>query len=171
MNTKILFAFFFVFFSLFSVTGVHAQQMTEVECGTQTGTCNGPLTWSNSCDTDEDKLGICTDTLFQAACCKPKTSSGGTVNIGTTYTPLENVPLIKGTTFQAYVEGIYNLALVLIVLCAVFMLTIGGFTYLTSAGNTAAISSAKHIIYGSLIGLVLALVRRIADDRIDLGPF
>lgn len=91
----------------------------------------------------------------------------GDVNIGTKYTPLENIPFIQGSTFQSYVEGLYTLALILIVLGAVFMLVIGGFTYLTSAGNTHQMGSAKEIVYGALFGLVLALVSYIIMNTIN----
>ncbi len=132
---------------------------TSAECTTQGGTCN---TLSQTCSSGSTSIGTCPGTVKDSACC----STIG-ANIGTAYTPLENVPFINGTTFQAYVEGIYRLGLVLIILSSVFMLVIGGFTYLTSAGNTAAISSAKHIITGALIGLVLALVSYIILNTIN----
>ncbi|MEI9966467.1 MAG: hypothetical protein WDN67_02305 [Candidatus Moraniibacteriota bacterium] len=77
---------------------------------------------------------------------------------GLNYTPLENIPFLESTgDFSAYFKGVYQLALVLIVLSAIFMLTVGGFMYLTSAGNTSSVSSAKKVLRDSLLGLVLAL--------------
>lgn len=74
------------------------------------------------------------------------------------YQQLENIPGAEGNkTFPEYVALIYNLGLWVIGLSAMFMLTVGGFMYLTSAGNTSSASSAKGVIKDSLIGLVLGL--------------
>jgi hypothetical protein len=147
------------------------------------GTCQ-----SSSCDSStQDYIGICEDTVSDDYCCAPKgqvvppSVSGavvgaadgvgnhggdradignvGNINVNTVYTPLENVPFIKdASSFQSYLEGIYILGMVLVVIGAVFMLVIGGFQYLTSAGNTSALSAAKHTIEGALFGLALALI-------------
>ncbi|MEK7181693.1 MAG: pilin [Patescibacteria group bacterium] len=78
---------------------------------------------------------------------------------GYNYQLLEKIPGINTNgDISSYVESIYNVALVLTVLSAVFMLTVGGFMYLTSAGNTSRLGSAKNIIFDSIFGLVLALV-------------
>ena len=75
-----------------------------------------------------------------------------------TYDQLENIPGAEGSkTFPQYVVSIYNLALGVIGISAVFMLSVGGFMYVTSAGNTAAAGSAKGVIKDALIGLVLGL--------------
>lgn len=77
---------------------------------------------------------------------------------GFSYTPLENIPGAEGAaTFPQYVSGIYKFALWAVGIAAMFMLTIGGFMYMTSAGNTAALGRAKEVIKDSIIGLVLAL--------------
>ncbi|MCW1888037.1 MAG: pilin [Candidatus Moranbacteria bacterium] len=146
------------------------------------GTCQ-----SSNCDSNtQDYIGICEGSVTDDYCCAPKgqvvppsvsgtvvgdtdgvgnhggDSAGignvGNINVGTNYTPLENVPFIQGTTLSEYLRGVYILGLVLVVIGAVFMLVIGGFQYLTSAGNTSALSSAKHTIEGALFGLFLALV-------------
>ena len=79
---------------------------------------------------------------------------------GLPYKLLEKIPGtdgLSGSDLPGYVSAIYKVALVIVTLSAVLMLTIGGFMYLTSAGNTASMGSAKGIIYDSLIGLVIAL--------------
>ena len=79
---------------------------------------------------------------------------------GLQYTLLEKIPGLAsndGSNFTGYITAIYNLALVIIVLSAVLMLSVGGFMYLTSAGNTSAMSTAKSVIFDSIIGLVIAL--------------
>jgi len=75
------------------------------------------------------------------------------------YTQLENIPGAEGKnkSFPEYVTSIYNLGLWLVGISAMFMLSVGGFMYLTSAGNTSAAGSAKGVIKDALIGLVLGL--------------
>lgn len=78
---------------------------------------------------------------------------------GLQYQLLEKIPGTDnlGSDLPGYIGAIYKVALVVVTLSAVLMLSIGGFMYLTSAGNTAAMGSAKSIIYDALIGLVIAL--------------
>lgn len=76
------------------------------------------------------------------------------------YQLLEKIPFtdnIGGSDLPKYVSAIYKAALVIVTLSAVLMVSVGGFMYLTSAGNTASMGTAKGIIYDSLIGLVIAL--------------
>lgn len=76
------------------------------------------------------------------------------------YQLLEKIPGtagLSGNDLPGYISAIYKVALIVVTLSAVLMLSIGGFMYLTSAGNTSSISTAKGIIYDSLIGLVIAL--------------
>lgn len=60
--------------------------------------------------------------------------------------------------FNTYLEDIYRLAFWVVGIAVVFMLTVGGFMYLTSAGNTARMESAKTVIFDAILGLILALV-------------
>ena len=79
---------------------------------------------------------------------------------GLQYTLLEKIPgaeTISGSDLPHYIENIYRVALIIVVLSAVLMLSIGGFMYLTSARNTSALGTAKSVIFDSLIGLVIAL--------------
>jgi hypothetical protein len=154
---------------------------------TCTGSTIGGACQSSMCDSStQDYIGICEGTVSDDYCCTPKGQTptpaatgavvgatdgvgnhGGTapqignvsnISVATNYTPLEKVPFIDGASFSEYLSGVYILGLVLVVIGAVFMLVIGGFQYLTSAGNTSALSSAKHTIEGALFGLFLALV-------------
>ncbi len=79
---------------------------------------------------------------------------------GLQYTLLEKIPGVPsvGSDLKSYVEGIYRMALIIVTLSAVLMLSIGGFMYLTSAGNTSSAATAKGIIWDSIIGLAIALV-------------
>ncbi len=75
------------------------------------------------------------------------------------YTPLEKIPgASTAKTLPQYIEGIYKFGIWTVGIAALFMLTIGGFVYMTSGGNTSTLSRAKGYITDALIGLVLALV-------------
>lgn len=90
--------------------------------------------------------------IFSFAFLIPETSAQ------TQYQLLEKIPGATGNNLGQYLGSLYTVALAIIVLSSVFMLSIGGFMYLTSAGNTAAMGTAKTIIVDSIIGLILALV-------------
>ncbi len=82
-----------------------------------------------------------------------------TYAVGLQYTLLEKIPGFDSTNgdLPGYITAVYNVALAVVVLSAVLMVSIGGFMYLTSAGNTATMGTAKGIIFDAIIGLVLAL--------------
>lgn len=75
------------------------------------------------------------------------------------YQQLENIPGAdaKSTNFLDYVHSIYRLSLWIVGISAMFMISVGGFMYLTSAGNTSSAASAKGVIKDALIGLLLGL--------------
>jgi len=74
------------------------------------------------------------------------------------YTPLEAIPgITNASDFPSYISGIYKFALWSVGIAAMFMLTIGGAMYLTSAGNTSATGNAKNVITDAIIGLILAI--------------
>jgi len=71
---------------------------------------------------------------------------------------LENIPFVpKEATFPQLVQGIFNFAIGTVAIAALFMIIIGGFWYMTSAGNQAQASNAKNIIRDALFGLIVAL--------------
>ena len=78
------------------------------------------------------------------------------------YKTLEAIPLIgsqpSGSDFPAYLQGLYNFAFLAIPLCALFMISVGGFMYLTSGGNTSQMGTAKEIIFDSIIGIFIAFL-------------
>jgi hypothetical protein len=74
------------------------------------------------------------------------------------YTPMENIPGFgSASDFPTYITNVYKFGVWTIGICAMLMIMIGGFMYLTSAGNNAAMGKAKVIITDALIGLILAL--------------
>lgn len=136
---------------------------TRTCCTAQTfpscaGTCR-----TGGCGSDERVDGnvVCTNTY--ATCCvvnsvgAPTSVSGS--NLGQ-YTLLEQLPGSSNTVgrLNTYLEDIYRFAFWTVGIAVVFMLTIGGFMYLTSAGNTSRMESAKTVIFDAILGLVLALV-------------
>ncbi len=94
------------------------------------------------------------------------TTTGTTTLTSTTgtfsYQLLEAIPGVfsAGATpdFNAYVSGIYKFLILIVGICALFMITVGGYMYITSAGNTASMGKARSIIFDAIIGLVLALL-------------
>jgi len=75
------------------------------------------------------------------------------------YKTLETVPNIAADSdFPAYVTGFYNFAIAFVLIAALLMITIGGFYYITSAGNQAQASTAKRIITDALLGLIIVFV-------------
>ncbi len=76
------------------------------------------------------------------------------------YTLLENIPGQESATgsLPSYIQAVLNATMMIIVISAVFMISVGGFLYLTSAGNTSRAGQAKGIITDAIFGLILALV-------------
>ncbi len=73
------------------------------------------------------------------------------------YELLEKVPW-EGTTFPAYIVGVYKFAVAFVAIAALLMITIGGFYYITSAGNQAQAGTAKTIVKDALLGLIVVFV-------------
>lgn len=68
------------------------------------------------------------------------------------------IPGLETTTLPAlpdYIIAIYNFALMIIGLICFGALLYGGFRYLTSAGNPAAMADAKDQIFSALLGLII----------------
>lgn len=78
------------------------------------------------------------------------------------YKPMEGIPGIiqpnQAVDFPTYLMAIYKFGLWAIGVSAMFMIMIGGYMYLTSAGNNSQTGKAKGVITDAIAGLVLALV-------------
>lgn len=138
------------------------------ECTEKKGTCG------LSCTGGTTKIGTCvdfsedsTDYLCCASSDNTSTSSGSTAALN--YTPLENLPGFEGQSgdFATYFKSLYLLALWIVAISALFMLVVGGFLYLSSAGNTHLLGTAKKAIYAALIGLIIALISWLLLDTIN----
>ena len=156
----------------------------KLQCGdgSVTGTC---MPTSPGCG-DLQQYGSCSSNVQGGSvCCIPKnctptttasSPSGSTAALN--YTPLENLPgfenlekrEIEGcgsNMFCKYFKALYFLALWIVGISALFMLVVGGFLYLSSAGNTSLLGTAKKTIYGALIGLIIALISWLLLDTIN----
>ncbi|MFA7169325.1 MAG: pilin [Candidatus Paceibacterota bacterium] len=86
------------------------------------------------------------------------------------YEPLVHIPgLPEGGVIDisAYLIGIYNFLLSIVGIVAVIMLIIGGMRYITAAGNSGAVTSAKDTIWSALSGLMLALLSWVIVSTIN----
>jgi len=90
----------------------------------------------------------------------PLTSQAASFN----YQLLEDFPGVsgmkKGTTYTdllGMVSALYKFGIWTVGIAALLMLVIGGFMYMTSAGNTSRVASAKGVIGDALLGLLAAL--------------
>ncbi|MFA6383626.1 MAG: hypothetical protein WCX17_04365, partial [Parcubacteria group bacterium] len=76
------------------------------------------------------------------------------------YTPLEKIPgsdTVEMTDFYVYINAIYKFGIWAIGIAALLMISIGGFMYITSAGNNSSMEKAKGVITDAVVGLILAL--------------
>jgi hypothetical protein len=108
----------------------------------------------------------------EQVCCVSKasplgqTEAAANAGIGTAapleygdYQLLESIPGSSNdaSDLPTYLQNIYQAGLVLIVLGAIFMIGMGGFTYIASAGNTHTMAKGKGMIKDALYGLIIAL--------------
>jgi hypothetical protein len=75
-----------------------------------------------------------------------------------TYNPMEPIPGFGAVSdFPTYILNIYKFGIWTVGIAALLMISIGGFMYFTSAGNTAKLGQAKKVIFDALFGLIVAL--------------
>lgn len=75
------------------------------------------------------------------------------------YTPMEKIPGFNVSgSFPDYILAIYKFGIWAVGIAALFMIMIGGFMYITSAGNNASMEKAKGIIFDAVTGVLLALI-------------
>ena len=80
------------------------------------------------------------------------------------YKLLEDFPGVSGmkagtgfTDLPGLISALYKFGIWTVGIAALLMLVIGGFMYMTSAGNTSRVGSAKGVIGDALLGLLAAL--------------
>jgi hypothetical protein len=76
-----------------------------------------------------------------------------------TYPIMEKIPGFDSdmTDFPHYVLAFTKFGIWTVGIVALFMITFGGFMYMTSAGNTSRMDSAKTVIFDAFFGLIVAL--------------
>ncbi len=90
------------------------------------------------------------------------------------YRPLERDLISQENAYLPnYLRFIFNLGIGIVGMSALVMLSIGGFTYITSAGNNANAETAKRIIRDALVGVIMAffawlLLYVINPDLVDI---
>jgi len=122
--------------------------------------CEAPSGCKEFAPGDDANLKCHADSL---KCCKvwkpyvPSTFSPTSSN--SVYTLFEQIPGTQGRNMQfpEYIAAIYKFLIWSIVFAAILMVMIGGFWYLTAAGNTSQVGTAKTIISDALLGLVVIL--------------
>lgn len=86
-------------------------------------------------------------------------SNKSTASGSGSYVPMESIPGFgRPGSFPAYLMAVYKFGLWAIGICALLMITIGGYMYLASAGNKASAETAKKVITDAIAGIILALV-------------
>lgn len=94
--------------------------------------------------------------------------------VPTTYTPLAPLPnletlqLEKTVNFRGYVTYAFNLLIAIGAVAAVFMITWGGFEYMTTdavQGKSEGLAKIQNAIYGLLLILTSYLILRTIDPR------
>ncbi|MFC1637933.1 hypothetical protein ACFL2R_00770 [Patescibacteria group bacterium] len=77
------------------------------------------------------------------------------------YRPLAPIPgstESEISTFPGYLKGLYKFAVWSVGIAALLMISIGGFTYFTAAGNASKAEKAKSIITDALWGVVAVML-------------
>lgn len=88
------------------------------------------------------------------------------------YLPMETVPGVftantSAPDFNTFISSVYSFMIAIVGICALFMITLGGYMYVTSAGNATMAGKAKSIITDAIIGLILALLAYLIFNTIN----
>ncbi len=144
---------------------------TEAECSSEGGTCSindrNCFRLNTTPTSRYDPIGYCDGAGGSNACCKVGATATGPTPAAATpistfnYETLEDIPGTPRTAnsgdFGSYLQSLYRFTFFGIGIAALFMLTVGGFMYVTSAGNTSRVETAKTIITDSFLGILIAL--------------
>ena len=75
------------------------------------------------------------------------------------YQPVEPIPGFELTSdFPTFVTNLYKFGLWAVGISAMIMIVIGGFFYMTAAGNSSQAGTAKKLITDALLGLIVAMI-------------
>ncbi|MBI2589009.1 hypothetical protein HYW35_02280 [Candidatus Saccharibacteria bacterium] len=103
--------------------------------------------------------------LAAVDCSQPNLSSKQAIQCGTQgASGSDQDPSAAGTNIDNTIAKFVNVFSVIIGVIAVVMIIVGGFRYITSAGNTEKLTQAKNTIMYAIIGLVVvALAQAISS--------
>ena len=82
----------------------------------------------------------------------------GTQRANTEVDSLAECTIKEDNTLMSTVQTIINVVLTVLGIVAVAMIILGGFNYMTSAGDTNKVTKAKNTIMYGVIGLIIALL-------------
>jgi hypothetical protein len=108
--------------------------------------------------------------LVQAEGANRQNSEGQTTSSGKglNYIPMEQIPgLVNNGDLPTYIVGLYKFGIWTVGICALLMIVLGGFMYVTSAGNNASMGKAKTVITDAIIGLIMALTAYLLLNEIN----
>lgn len=152
-----------VFLSCFFVSNVFAAEY----CEDQDKNIYYTASRSTGCNSGDQGASEFTTHSTDLICCKKASSSGGSSsgssNSSGSKTDFENMEKIPGqkqtSDLVEYLNSIYTFGIAISAILAIFMITLGGFSYIVmSAGNASKASNAKDMIFSAIYGLILALV-------------
>lgn len=102
------------------------------------------------------------DALAKAGGVSNVNSGGGATGNARTgafiYKPLEKsfISDENAASLPKFLKFIFNVGIAIVGIAALLMMTVGGLTYITSAGNNATAETAKKMIRDAALGLILA---------------
>ncbi len=159
---SILLAVFFVPSSTFGLGNTTTCQTTLsyyracVYGGTacSTGWTESSLACSNN---TAGETGKCCEKSTQTTSTGNPSSTTTSTSASFTYTPLEEIPG-QGTTsdLSSYIKGLYSFSIFSVGIAALLMVIIGGFIYVTAAGNTSNVDKGKEYIKDAFFGILIA---------------
>lgn len=100
------------------------------------------------------------DNTAQTNIINPSLCKGSNLDLGTTPTDCSSTT-DAGTSVTSIIKKVIQILSVIIGAIAVVMIIIGGFRYVTSAGNAEGTKSARNTILYALVGLVVVALAQI----------
>lgn len=97
-------------------------------------------------DAGAASMGACTNKPIQLGLPIPRRNKDGKYEI-----------MYSACNLQDYMSALYDILIVIAAISAIIMIIYGGYVYITSEGNEQKTTSAKEMIVGAVIGLLLLL--------------
>lgn len=105
-------------------------------------------------------FGICAPTSLLAA--------DGGCQFGELEMPLPGMSgCIDEIKLKSFAATLFNIAVGAIVLIGVILVVVGGYIYMTAGGDASRVGTAKSVIGGALLGIVIALTAYVVLETIS----